>query len=69
MALVYDTAWFALHDRARLEPGETVLVLGATGGVGLAAIQLAKAMGAPRARRASPARTRRTSCARPAPTR
>jgi NADPH2:quinone reductase len=46
MSLVYDTAWFALRDRARLEAGETVLVLGATGGVGLAAIQLAKAMGA-----------------------
>jgi NADPH:quinone reductase len=46
MSLVYDTAWFALRDRARLRTGETVLVLGATGGVGLAAIQLAKAMGA-----------------------
>jgi NADPH:quinone reductase len=46
MSLVYDTAWFALRDRARLHPGETVLVLGATGGVGLAAIQLAKAFGA-----------------------
>lgn len=46
MALVYDTSWFALRERARLAAGETVLVLGATGGVGLAAIQLAKAMGA-----------------------
>ena len=46
MALVYDTAWFALRDRARIQPGETVLVLGATGGVGLAALQLAKAFGA-----------------------
>jgi NADPH2:quinone reductase len=46
MALIYDTAYFALRDRARLAPGETVLVLGATGGVGLAAIQLAKAFGA-----------------------
>jgi NADPH2:quinone reductase len=45
-AVIYDTAWIALHDRARLTPGETVLVLGATGGVGLAAIQLAKAAGA-----------------------
>jgi len=45
MALVYDTAYFALEDRGRIAPGETVLVLGATGGVGLAAIQLAKAMG------------------------
>src|SRR5262249_54381502 len=46
MALVYDTSWFALRDRARLRAGETVLVLGATGGVGLASVQLAKAMGA-----------------------
>jgi NADPH2:quinone reductase len=45
MALIYDTAYFALRDRARIQSGETVLVLGATGGVGLAAIQLAKAMG------------------------
>ncbi len=46
MALVYDTAYFALKERGRIAPDETVLVLGATGGVGLAAIQLAKAMGA-----------------------
>jgi NADPH2:quinone reductase len=46
MALVYDTAWFALRDRARYKPGETVLVLGASGGVGFAAVQLAKAMDA-----------------------
>ncbi|MGE0744429.1 MAG: NADPH:quinone oxidoreductase family protein [Rhodospirillales bacterium] len=46
MALVYDTAWFSLRERGRYQPGETVLVLGATGGVGLAAIQLAKALGA-----------------------
>src|SRR5262249_43689866 len=45
MALVYDTAWFALRERARLQAGESVLVLGATGGVGLAAVQLAKALG------------------------
>jgi NADPH2:quinone reductase len=44
-ALVFDTAWFALHDRGRLQAGDSVLVLGATGGVGLAAIQLAKAAG------------------------
>jgi len=48
MALVYDTAWFALRERARLRAGDTVLVLGSTGGVGLASIQLAKALGASR---------------------
>jgi NADPH2:quinone reductase len=46
MALVFDTAWFAIRERGRYQPGETVLVLGGSGGVGLAAIQLAKALGA-----------------------
>jgi NADPH:quinone reductase len=46
MALVYDTAWFALRERARLRAGESVLVLGGTGGVGLASVELAKALGA-----------------------
>jgi NADPH:quinone reductase len=46
MALAYDTSWFALRERARIAAGESVLVLGSTGGVGLAAVQLAKAMGA-----------------------
>lgn len=46
MALIYDTAWFALCERGRYASGETVLVLGGSGGVGLAAIQLAKALGA-----------------------
>ena len=46
LSLVYDTAWIALRERARLAPGETVLVLGASGGVGQAAVQLARAMGA-----------------------
>ncbi|MEQ8817649.1 MAG: NADPH:quinone oxidoreductase family protein [Thalassobaculum sp.] len=45
MGLVYQTAWFALRERARFQPGETVLVNGATGGVGLAAVQLVKALG------------------------
>jgi len=45
MALVFDTAWFALRERGRYREGETVLVLGASGGVGLAAIQLVKALG------------------------
>ncbi len=46
ISLAYDTAWFGLRERGRLAPGETVLVLGATGAVGSAGIQLAKAMGA-----------------------
>lgn len=46
LGLVYQTAWFALQDRAHLQRGETVLVLGASGGIGMAAVQLAKAMGA-----------------------
>jgi NADPH2:quinone reductase len=41
-------AWLALEWRARLQPGETVLVLGATGAVGSAAVQIAKALGAGR---------------------
>jgi NADPH:quinone reductase len=44
--MIYATSWHALMDRAALKPGETVLVLGAAGGVGTAAIQLAKAAGA-----------------------
>jgi NADPH:quinone reductase len=44
--LVHVTAHFALVRRARLQPGETVLVTGAGGGVGAAAVQLAKAFGA-----------------------
>ncbi len=40
------TAWHALVDRARLQPGETVLVLGAGGGVGLAAVEIAGLLGA-----------------------
>ena len=44
--LAYGTAWHALRDRAALQAGETLLVLGAAGGVGLAAIDIAKAMGA-----------------------
>lgn len=45
MGLTYQTAWFALTDRAQCKPGETVLVTGAAGGVGLACIQVAAAMG------------------------
>jgi NADPH2:quinone reductase len=46
MSLAYDTAWMALRERARLAAGETVLVLGASGAVGQAAVALARAMGA-----------------------
>jgi NADPH2:quinone reductase len=42
----YQTAWFALHRRAGLRPGETLLVHAAAGGVGSAAVQLGKAAGA-----------------------
>lgn len=45
-AYVFGTSYHALKDRAQLKEGETVLVLGAAGGVGLAAVQLAKVMGA-----------------------
>lgn len=44
--MIYATSYHALVDRAQLKAGETVLVLGAAGGVGTAAIQIAKAMGA-----------------------
>ncbi|MCR6644557.1 MAG: NADPH:quinone oxidoreductase family protein [Terricaulis sp.] len=44
--LTYGTSYYALKDRGLLKPGETVLILGAAGGVGVAAIELAKAMGA-----------------------
>lgn len=45
MHVTHGTAWFALHERGHLQPGETVLVLAAAGGVGAAAVQLAKAHG------------------------
>lgn len=55
-ALTYDegaawfvaatTAWHALNDKGQIKPGETLLVLGASGGVGMAAVQLGKHMGA-----------------------
>jgi NADPH:quinone reductase len=46
LIVTYGTTYHALHDRARLRSGETVAVLGASGGVGQAAIELGKAMGA-----------------------
>ena len=45
-AFTYGTSHHALMDRGALQPGETVLVLGAAGGVGSAAVQIAKAAGA-----------------------
>ncbi len=42
----YGTSWHALRDRANLQPGETLVVLGAAGGVGLAAVELGAMMGA-----------------------
>jgi NADPH:quinone reductase len=44
--VAYGTSYHALVDRAHLESGETLLVLGAAGGVGLAAVQIGKALGA-----------------------
>ncbi len=44
--LTYGTSYYALKDRGAVKAGETVLILGAAGGVGVAAIELAKAMGA-----------------------
>ncbi len=44
--LTYGTSYHALKDRARLQPGETLVVLGAAGGVGSAAVEIGKAMGA-----------------------
>ena len=44
--MTYGTSMHALKQRAGLKPGETLLVLGASGGVGLAAVEIGKAMGA-----------------------
>src|SRR5690606_22787290 len=44
--LAYGTSLFALKDRAKLAAGETLLVLGAAGGVGIAAVEIGKSMGA-----------------------
>ena len=46
MLITYGTSYHALKDRAQLKPGETLLVLGAAGGVGLAAVELGALMGA-----------------------
>jgi NADPH2:quinone reductase len=44
--LTYGTSWHAIKDRAAIRPGETMLVLGAAGGVGISAIEIGKALGA-----------------------
>ena len=46
LSITYGTTLHALKDRAKLKPGETLAVLGASGGVGLAAIEIGKIMGA-----------------------
>jgi NADPH2:quinone reductase len=46
LLMTYATSYHALVDRGQLKPGETLLVLGAAGGVGLAAIEIGKALGA-----------------------
>ena len=44
--MAYGTSYYALKDRAQLKAGETLVVLGASGGVGIAAVELGKMMGA-----------------------
>ncbi len=46
LLMTYGTSHYALKDRAFMKPGESLLVLGAAGGVGIAAVELGKAMGA-----------------------
>lgn len=46
LPVVYGTSLYALRQRGEMKPGETLLVLGAAGGVGLATVQLGKALGA-----------------------
>jgi NADPH:quinone reductase-like Zn-dependent oxidoreductase len=46
VALVYQTAWHSLLTRGKLQPGETVLIVGAGGGVNTASVQIAKYLGA-----------------------
>ncbi|MGX7741028.1 NADPH:quinone oxidoreductase family protein [Rhodopseudomonas parapalustris] len=46
MQFTFETALYALRNRARLQPGETALILGAGGGVGVAAVQVARNLGA-----------------------
>lgn len=60
--MTYGTAWHALKDRGRLAAGETVLVLGAAGGIGTASVELVKALGA-RVIAAASSREKLAACA------
>lgn len=60
--MTYGTAWHALKDRGCLAEGETVLVLGAAGGIGTASVELAKALGA-RVIAAASSREKLAACA------
>jgi len=64
MPVVYPTAHLCLRDAGHMKPGETVLILAAAGGVGLAAIQLAKAWGAGRVIAAAGGEDKLAICAR-----
>ncbi len=46
LSVTYGTTYYALKDRAQMKPGETLAVLGAAGGVGLAAVEIGRLMGA-----------------------
>jgi NADPH2:quinone reductase len=46
LPVAFGTAWMALRDRANVQPGQIVVILGAAGGVGLAAVQISKILGA-----------------------
>ena len=46
LSVIYGTTYYALHDRGRLKAGETLAVLGAAGGTGLAAVEIGKLSGA-----------------------
>jgi NADPH2:quinone reductase len=60
----YLTGWFALTERARVRPGQTMLVLGAGGGVGLAAVDIGHALGLRVIAAASTAAKRDLACSR-----
>jgi NADPH2:quinone reductase len=67
LTITYGTTYHALEDRAALQPGETLAVLGASGGVGLAAVELGRRMGARVIACASSAEKLRSAGPRPKP--